>query len=150
MTIFEQARTELRSFMLEMNQWEKDFYKKKHSALENGGDVSEIDGRARKDLSAILEKWAFQEKTNQGRLIDLGCSDPPTYDPETDVEDSVESTDGEVVFTIRQTLGMLTISRFTMKEKAGKWMRWPSVARHMTDAAALGWGGGTQYLASAF
>lgn len=71
---------------------------------------------------AILEKWAFQEKTNQGRLIDLGCSDPPTYDPETDVEDSVEFTGGEVVFIIRQILGMLTISRFTMKEKAGKWM----------------------------
>ncbi|WP_159068959.1 NTF2 fold immunity protein [Burkholderia metallica] len=118
----EQARSALRSFMLEMNEWEKDFYKKKRSALESGGDVSEIDDRARKDLSAILEKWAFQEKTNQGRLIDLGCSDPPTYDPGTDVEDSVESTDGEVVFTIRQTLGMLTLSRFTMKEKAGKWM----------------------------
>ncbi|MDF0505704.1 NTF2 fold immunity protein [Burkholderia cenocepacia] len=119
---FEQARTALRSFMLEMNQWEKDFYKKKHCALESGGDVSEIDGPARKDLSAILEKWAFREKTNQGRLIDLGCSNPPTCDPETDVEDSVESIDGEVVFTIRQALGMLTISRFTMKEKTGKWM----------------------------
>ena len=100
----------------------KDFCEKKHSALKSGGDVSGIDDRARKNLSAILEKWAFQEKTNQGRLIDLGCSDPPTYDPETDVEDSVESTDGEVVFTIRQTSGILTISRFTMKEKAGKWM----------------------------
>ncbi|MCO1433565.1 RhsIA family immunity protein [Burkholderia vietnamiensis] len=118
----EQARAALRSFMLEMNRWEKDFYEKKHSALKDGGDVSGIDVRARKDLSAILEKWAFQEKTNQGRLIDLGCSDPPTYDPETDVEDSVESTDGEVIFTIRQTSGMLTISRFTMKEMAGKWM----------------------------
>ena len=118
----EQARAALRSFMLEMNQWEKDFYEKKHSALKSGGDVSGIDVRARKDLSAILEKWAFQEKTNQGRLIDLGCSDPPTYDPETDVEDSVESADGEVIFTIRQTSGMLTISRFTMKEMAGKWM----------------------------
>ncbi|RQU30075.1 hypothetical protein DF147_32525 [Burkholderia cenocepacia] len=59
---FEQARTALRSFMLEMNQWERDFYKKKHSALESGGDVSEIDDRARKDLSAILEKLALQEK----------------------------------------------------------------------------------------
>ena len=107
---FEQARTALRSFMLEMNQWEKDFYKKKHCALESGGDVSD------------LEKWAFREKTNQGRLIDLGCSNPPTYDPETDVEDSVESIGGGVVVTIRQALGMLTISRFTMKEKTGKWM----------------------------
>lgn len=100
----------------------KGLLQEKHSALESGGDVSEIDGHARKDISAILEKWAFQEKTNQGRLIDLGCSDPPTYDPETDVGDSVESAGGEVVFIIRQTLGMLTISRFTMKEKAGKWM----------------------------
>ncbi|WP_243772216.1 NTF2 fold immunity protein [Burkholderia anthina] len=118
---FDQARTALKSFMFEMNHWEKNFYKKKRGALENGSDVSEIDGRARKDLLVILEKWTFQEKTNQGRLIDLGCSDPPTYDPETDVEERVESSGGEVVFTIRQTVGMLTISRFTMKSKAGEW-----------------------------
>lgn len=118
---FGQARMALRSFMFEMNHWEKNFYKKKRGALESAGDVSEIDDRARKDLLAILEKWAFQEKTNQGRLIDLGCSDPPTYDPETDVEESMESSDGEVVFTIRQTVGMQTIFRFTMKSKAGEW-----------------------------
>lgn len=118
---FEQARKALRSFMLEMNQWEKGFYKRKRDALEGGRDVSDIDNNARKDLLNILDKWAFQDKTNQGRLIDLGCSDPPTYDPETDVEDSVESAGGEVVFTIHQTAGMLTIFRLTMKNKAGEW-----------------------------
>ncbi len=118
---FELARKALKSFMLEMNQWEKGFYKQKRGALEGGHDVSEIDKNARKDLSGILEKWAFQGKTNQGRLIDLGCSDPPTYDPETDVEDSVESAGGEVVFTIHKTTGMLTVFRFTMKNKAEEW-----------------------------
>ncbi|WP_175884930.1 hypothetical protein [Burkholderia sp. BCC0044] len=59
---FEKVRTALRSFILEINQWEKYFYKKKIGALKSGGDVSEIDDRARKDLAAILEKWTFQEK----------------------------------------------------------------------------------------
>ncbi|WP_318827765.1 NTF2 fold immunity protein [Burkholderia cepacia] len=118
---FVRARTALRSFMSEMNHWEKDFYKQKRSALERGLDVSEVDDCARKALSGIFERWTLQGKANQGRLIDLGCSDPPTYDPETDVEDGVESTGGEVVFIIRQTVGMLAIFRITMKNDAGEW-----------------------------
>ncbi|WP_371142769.1 NTF2 fold immunity protein [Burkholderia cepacia] len=118
---FVRARTALRSFMLEMNHWEKGFYKQKRSALESGLDVSEVDDCARKALSGIFERWTLRDKTNQGRLIDLGCSDPPTYDPETDVEDGVESTGGEVVFIIRQTVGMLAIFRITMKNDAGEW-----------------------------
>ena len=118
---FVRARTALRSFMSEMNHWEKDFYKQKRSALEGGLDVSEVDDCARKALSGIFKRWTLQDKANQGRLIDLGCSDPPTYDPETDVEDGVESTGGEVVFIIRQTVGMLAIFRITMKNDAGEW-----------------------------
>lgn len=33
----------------------------------------------------------------------------------------MESTGGEVVFIIRQTVGMLAISRITMKNDAGEW-----------------------------
>ncbi|WP_337250083.1 NTF2 fold immunity protein [Burkholderia aenigmatica] len=118
---FEHARSALRSFMLKMNQWERDFYQKKRSALGGGLDVTSLDERARKHLWEILEQWAFQDKTNQGRLIDLGCSDPPTYDPETDVEDSVQSSGGEVVFTFHQTVGLLTVFRFTMKRSGEEW-----------------------------
>ncbi|MCA8297869.1 RhsIA family immunity protein [Burkholderia sp. AU30198] len=118
---FEHARSALGSFMLKMNRWERDFYQKKRSALDGGLDVTSLDERARKQLLEILEQWAFQDKTNQGRLIDLGCSDPPTYDPETDVEDSAESSGGEVVFTFHQTVGLLTVFRFTMKRSGEEW-----------------------------
>ncbi|WP_175023776.1 MULTISPECIES: NTF2 fold immunity protein [Burkholderia] len=117
-----QARSALVSFMSIMKEWESRFYRQKRSALEEGRDVVSINDRERKNLSEILERWSFPDKTNQGRLIDLGCSDPPTYDPEIDVEDSVESKGGEVIFTIRQTVGLLTKSRFTMKKKGGEWM----------------------------
>ncbi|QVN19994.1 NTF2 fold immunity protein [Burkholderia pyrrocinia] len=118
---FEEARSALRSFVLEMKQWERNFYRQKRGDLEGGLDVTAIDDRAREDLSGILEKWAFQDKTNRGRLIDLGCSDPPTYDPETDVEDNVEENGDELIFTIHQTVGLLTLFRFTMKNKDGEW-----------------------------
>ncbi|WP_197342676.1 NTF2 fold immunity protein [Ralstonia solanacearum] len=69
----------------------------------------------------MLEKWAFPDKTNQGRLVGLGCSEPPTYDPERDVEDGVEMHDGDAVFTIRQTVGLQTIFRFTLDFKYSAW-----------------------------
>ncbi len=116
-----QARSSLMSFMSEMMEWEKRFCQQKRSALEEGRDVIDINGRERRNLSEILERWSFPDKTNQGRLIDLGCSDPPTYDPEIDVEDSVESKGEEVIFIIQQTEALLTKSRFTMK-KGDEWM----------------------------
>ncbi|MBB6583790.1 hypothetical protein HXP36_18845 [Ralstonia solanacearum] len=66
----------------------------------------------------MLEKWAFLDKTNQGRLIDLGCSDPSTYDPESDIEDRVEMHRRDVIFTISRTVGQ-TIFRLNVICKAG-------------------------------
>ena len=117
----EQARSALRSVMAEMKLWELNFYHEKLDAVKNGRDAEAIDNQGRKKLSEILEKWALQDKTNQGRLIDLGCSDPSTYDPERDIEDGVELGDGDAIFTIRQKVGLQTISRFTLIFNSGAW-----------------------------
>ncbi|RIJ86554.1 hypothetical protein RSP822_09890 [Ralstonia solanacearum] len=109
-----QARGALRSFMAEMQRWELSFYHEKLDALKGGRDATAIDSRGRKELSEILEKWSLPDKTNRGRLIDLGCSDPSTYDPESDVEGGAELGDVGAVFTIHQKTGLQTISRFTL------------------------------------
>ena len=117
----EQARNALKAFMSVMNRWETGFYRAKQDALGANRDTTPIDDEGRKDLVAILDKWAFPEKANQGRLVDLGCTDPPTYDPSSDVEESTEVWDGEVVFTLRQTKGLQNKFRFTLKRQAGAW-----------------------------
>ena len=117
----EQARNALKAFMSVMNRWETGFYRAKQDALGANRDTTPIDDEGRKDLVEILDKWAFPEKANQGRLVDLGCTDPPTYDPSSDVEESTEVWDGEVVFTLRQTKGLQNKFRFTLKRQAGAW-----------------------------
>ncbi|MEC5408440.1 GspH/FimT family pseudopilin [Paraburkholderia sp. MPAMCS5] len=117
----EQARNALIEFMSAMNRWENDFYRAKQTALKENRDIALVDNEWRKELTAILVKWAFPEKSNQGRLIDLGCTDPPTYDPDSDVEESVEATDDSVAFIIYQTKGLQSKFRITLKQQSGKW-----------------------------
>ncbi|URX61439.1 RhsIA family immunity protein [Luteibacter anthropi] len=117
----EQARSALRTFMSDMKRWELGFYHEKLDAVKNGRDATLIDNQGRKELSEVLEKWSLQDKTNQGRLIDLGCSDPSTYDPDSDIEGSAEFTDGDAIFTIHQKTGLQTISRFTLNLESGAW-----------------------------
>lgn len=116
-----QARSALKAFMLEMNQWETRFYQAKQNALlENlGTEVVDKDGRS--NLVAIINKWAFPDKANEGRLIDLGCTSPPSYDPESDVEEGAEMEGGVAIFTIRQTTGLQNQFRFTLKRQNGEW-----------------------------
>jgi hypothetical protein len=116
-----QARNALTKFMSAMNQWETKLYRAKRNALDTGHDISSIDDEGRNSLIAILEKWTFSDKTNQGRLIDLGCTDPPSYDPESDIEESVEVENGMVVFVFRQTKGLQNKFRFTLKSQDVEW-----------------------------
>ncbi|WP_157645576.1 NTF2 fold immunity protein [Burkholderia ubonensis] len=115
------ARIALKSFMIDLKSWEVDFYRKKMLAINDGGDVKVLDDEARVRLTEILEKWAVSDKTNLGRLIDLGCSDPPTYDPESDVEEDAEIINKDAVITVRQMTGLKTLSRFTLSNKEGVW-----------------------------
>jgi len=111
----------LKTFMSVMNQWEVRFYRARQEALEASRDITAVNDEGRKDLTEILARWAFPEKTNQGRLIDLGCTNPPSYDPEDDVKESSEVRGGSVVFILRQAKGLQNKFRFTLKRREGEW-----------------------------
>jgi len=116
-----QARSALKAFMSEMNQWEIRFYRAKQNALLENRDTEIVDKEGRSNLIEIISRWAFQDKANEGRLIDLGCTSPPSYDPESDVEEGAELEGGVAVFIIRQTTGLQNQFRFTLKRQGGEW-----------------------------
>lgn len=115
------ARASLREFMLAMNTWETSFYRSKTDALENNESTVEIDKVAREKLKEILERWAVSDKANEGRLIDLGVTDPPTYNPMSDIEESAEIAQGGIHFGLVQSEGLQTRFRFAMKHFADGW-----------------------------
>lgn len=116
-----QARLALNSFMSQMNQWESRFYRDKREAVEAGRDSGPIDDAARARLTEILASHAYSEPKNEGRLIDLGCTDPPSYDPASDVEESAVVEKGTVVFVMQQKVGMQNTYRFTLKRQGDSW-----------------------------
>lgn len=116
-----QARLALNEFMLAMNAWECRFFRAKREALDGGRDVKAIDDEARDSLVAIFGKWVCPDKANEGRLVDLRCGDPPTYDPASDVEDSTEMRGNKALFTVRQTGGLQSSFRFTLIAKDNEW-----------------------------
>ncbi|WP_083266165.1 NTF2 fold immunity protein [Burkholderia lata] len=116
-----QARSALKAFMSEMNQWEIRFYRAKQNALLENRDTEIVDKEGRSNLIEIISRWAFQDKANEGRLIDLGCTSPPSYDPESDVEEGAELEGGVAVFIIRQTTGLQNQFRFTLKRQGDEW-----------------------------
>ncbi|MBN3842250.1 NTF2 fold immunity protein [Burkholderia sp. Ac-20349] len=115
------ARSALKEFMSEMNQWETRFYRAKQNALHEHLDTEAIDKAGRSNLIEIINRWAFPDKANGGRLIDLGCTSPPSYDPDSYVEDGAEMEGGVATFTICQTTGLKNKFRFTLKCQDGEW-----------------------------
>ncbi|WP_322047670.1 NTF2 fold immunity protein [Paraburkholderia sp. J67] len=116
-----QAREALKAFMLEMNHWEIRFYQVKKHVIEAGQSAEIVDDEARKALVEILDKWAFADKANHGRLIGLGCTEPPTYDPDSDVEERAEVSGDTVVFVFRQTGGLQSLFQFTLRRRGVEW-----------------------------
>ncbi|WXF87120.1 NTF2 fold immunity protein [Pseudomonas syringae pv. atrofaciens] len=66
------------------------FQTKKKELTEGKGNFS-LKEVYRNKLGEILKKYAIEDKSNFGRLIDLGCTNPPTYDPDSDVLETIAS-----------------------------------------------------------
>ncbi len=60
------ARSALKAFMSEMNQWETRFYRAKQNALLEHLDTEAIDKAERSNLIEIINRWAFPDKANGG------------------------------------------------------------------------------------
>lgn len=116
-----QALKVVNDFMANMNSWEVEFFRVRKENLAGGGDDPAIKARFSGKLEKVLQKFALKDKSNFGRLIDLGCTNPPTYDPQSDVIEVISVSDDEIVFQIQQTVGVEVTSRIFMVFKAGEW-----------------------------
>ena len=115
------ALKSVNEFMVEMHSWEAEFFRIRKENLAGGGDDPAIKISFGDRLEEILNKVALKDKSNFGRLIDLGCVNPPTYDPQSDIIEVVSVSGDEVVLQIQQTVGVEVTSRMVMACKAGEW-----------------------------
>jgi len=111
----------LKKFMREMNQWECEFFDERKDNLNKGADSLELKETYASRLERILDAYALKDKSNYGRLIDLGCTRPATYDPETDEVELVSHSDGVMVVQVQQMKGAEVCSRFYLVAKGADW-----------------------------
>ncbi|MGF6393562.1 NTF2 fold immunity protein [Pseudomonas plecoglossicida] len=111
----------LMSFMREMNCWENEFFEKRQEALAKGVDDPKLRSEYSLKLESILDGCAVKDKSNYGRLIDLGCTKPATYDPDSDEVLGLEGSASEQVIQVQQLKGAETCSRFQLVFRDGRW-----------------------------
>lgn len=117
----ESALKALKDFMHKMNQWECEFFKVRKKQLDKGEDNPSTKEFYKGELEKILESSAIKDKSNFGRLIDLGCTNPPTYDVSSDKIEVVSAMQKEVVIRIEQTVGVELVAKMTMTLISGLW-----------------------------
>ncbi|MFK3820121.1 NTF2 fold immunity protein [Pseudomonas sp. NPDC089407] len=109
------------AFMEQMNVWEVEFFEKRKQSLSEGIDEPALKDEYAQKLEFILSKYAMKDKSNCGRLIDLGCTKPATYDPNTDEIQVVESDGSSLTVQVQQVKGAETVSRIYMVYKKDEW-----------------------------
>ncbi|AVB16951.1 MULTISPECIES: NTF2 fold immunity protein [Pseudomonas syringae group] len=117
-----QALETIEKFMKEMNLWETEFFRLRKKELTEGKDDLSLKKAYRSKLEEILKKYVIEDKSNFGRLIDLGCTNPPTYDPESDILETIASEKNSVSITAQQTAGAETLSKITLKLQNNEWL----------------------------
>lgn len=108
-------------FMEEMNSWELDFFDKRKKALTEGADDSQLKNEYAQMLECILNKYAIKDKANYGRLLDLGCTKPATYDPSVDEIRVTGESNESLTVQIQQVRGAETTSQIQMVKKQDGW-----------------------------
>ncbi|WP_256249896.1 NTF2 fold immunity protein [Pseudomonas sp. NBRC 111124] len=109
------------AFMAKMKVWEVEFFDRRKQALSKGVDDSELKGEYAQSLEVILCEYAIKDKSNYGRLIDLGCTKPATYDPDTDEIQVVGSDEKGLTVQVQQVGGAETASRIYVVCQKGEW-----------------------------
>lgn len=119
--ISEDVPNALVAFMEEMNVWELDFFDKRKKALSEGVDDPKLKEAYAQRLELILSKYVIKDKFNYGRLIDLGCTKPATYDPDVDEIKVLGGDEKNITVQVQQVKGAETISKIYMMFKEGEW-----------------------------
>ena len=113
--------SELVAFMREMNCWETEFFGQRKKNLAHGIEDSQLKEKYAKQLEEILDKYAVKDKFNYGRLVDLGCTKPATYDPATDELEVLDGGGKTLTIQVQQTKGAEICSKMYLVSKDGVW-----------------------------
>lgn len=112
---------ELIAFMREMNCWEIEFFDQRKKNLAQGVEDLELKDKYARKLEEILDRYSVKDKFNYGRLMDLGCTKPATYDPATDELELLGGDEKMLTVQVQQTKGAEMCSKMYLVSKGGYW-----------------------------
>lgn len=115
------AESTLLAFMSSMKDWEGEFFKVRKDNLGKGIDGREIYTDYINRLENILEKFSVEGKLNWGRLTDLGCTKPVTYDPDIDSISVISQDEKKATLEVKSGYEYNNDSRFNMVRKYESW-----------------------------
>ncbi|MFJ4068645.1 NTF2 fold immunity protein [Pseudomonas sp. NPDC089996] len=104
-----------------MNAWEVSFFEARKQALGQEVDDSGLKEEYACKLECILNKYAVKDKSNYGRLMDLGCTKPATYDPDSDEIEVLDKNEKSMTVRVQQVKGAETASRIYMVCHESEW-----------------------------
>lgn len=109
-------------FMAAMFEWETNFVANQDVADEGVLDEYEVRKLFMGQLKNILERYSVESVKNRGRLIDLGCTVPPMYNPEEDFISEVASDKEAKFIEVHQRSGFRGRFRFKMEKVTDRWL----------------------------
>lgn len=123
----------LRSFFIEMHQWEAVFYAQLRLLLESDAPQSRVDAvqsQARIALVDIYNKYGITGKKNRNRIEGLNLSDPPTYEIAPDIVERMMVDAKNVAYVVDKSTGLEGRYRYTLKNIKNQWV---TVRREFLD-----------------
>lgn len=115
------AESTLIAFMRSMNDWEVEFYAVKMENLNKGVYRLDIYSGYVKWLEDILREFSVESKMNWGRLTDMGCIWPATYDVDRDKILHLSGDEKNSIIEVEPGPGSANHSRFYLKKNKEAW-----------------------------
>lgn len=115
------AKSTLMAFMRNMNAWEVEFYAVKIENFSKGVHGLDIYSDYVKWLEDILREFSAEGKINWGRLNDMGCIWPATYDVDRDSILLISEDEKNSTIEVKPGPGYYNYSKFYLKKSKGVW-----------------------------
>jgi hypothetical protein len=106
----------LQEFTQAMNEWERKFYPLMRANGPSGA------AQASEELRPIFEEYIVNNDKNFSRVHAPSAGEPPEYDNEQAVVDSVEISKKTAVIQIQKNQLSKGVFRYTLKNEGDKWM----------------------------